>query len=137
MYSPTTAQEVTMDARLNLFGNLGRSQVREARCLGGQGGLGVDGAGRDAGADEAWLRFLHRYAHQGSRARRGDLDAPQPGRACLEATVVTNAERAAVELKEQRTRIADAAGGVTDEAWANAAKHYDEDRSPPWCLSSP
>jgi hypothetical protein len=51
--------------------------------------------------------------------------------------VVTNAERAAVELKEQGTRIADAAGGVTDEAWANAAKHYDEDRSPPWCLSSP
>ena len=24
--------------------------------------------------------------------------------------------------------IADAAGGVTDEAWANAAKHYDEDQ---------
>lgn len=27
-----------------------------------------------------------------------------------------------------RSRIADAAGGVTDEAWANAAKHYDEDQ---------
>lgn len=42
-----------------------------------------------------------------------------------EATVFTEAERAALELAEQGTRIADAAGGVTDEAWADAAKHYD------------
>jgi AhpD family alkylhydroperoxidase len=45
-----------------------------------------------------------------------------------EATVFTEAERAALELTEQGTRIADAAGGVTDEAWAAAAKHYDEDQ---------
>jgi len=45
-----------------------------------------------------------------------------------EATVFTEAERAALELTEQGTRIADAAGGVTDEAWTNAAKHYDEDQ---------
>ncbi len=45
-----------------------------------------------------------------------------------EATVFTEAERAALELAEQGTRIADAAGGVTDEAWANAAKHCDEDQ---------
>jgi AhpD family alkylhydroperoxidase len=45
-----------------------------------------------------------------------------------EATVFTEAERAALELTEQGTRIADAATGVTDEAWANAAKHYDEDQ---------
>jgi AhpD family alkylhydroperoxidase len=45
-----------------------------------------------------------------------------------EATVFTDAERAALELVEQGTRIADAATGVTDEAWANAAKHYDEDQ---------
>ena len=32
------------------------------------------------------------------------------------------------ELAEQGTRIADAAGGVTDEARANAAKHYDHDQ---------
>ncbi|MFP1624468.1 carboxymuconolactone decarboxylase family protein [Streptomyces sp. 5K101] len=42
-----------------------------------------------------------------------------------EATVFTDAERAALELTEQGTRLADAAGGVTDEAWADAAKHYD------------
>jgi AhpD family alkylhydroperoxidase len=45
-----------------------------------------------------------------------------------EATVFTDAERAALEVTEQGTRIADAAGGVTDEAWANAAKHYNEDQ---------
>jgi AhpD family alkylhydroperoxidase len=45
-----------------------------------------------------------------------------------EATVFTDAERAALELTEQGTRIADAAGGVTDEVWANAAKHYDDEQ---------
>ena len=44
-----------------------------------------------------------------------------------EATVFTEAERAALELAEQCTRIADG-GGVTDEVWASAAKHYDDDQ---------
>lgn len=44
------------------------------------------------------------------------------------AKVFTGAERAALELTEQGTRIADAAGGVTDHAWATAAKHYDDDQ---------
>jgi len=43
-----------------------------------------------------------------------------------EATVFTEAERAALELAEQGTRVADAAAGVSDEVWAHAAKHYDE-----------
>ena len=45
-----------------------------------------------------------------------------------EATVFTEPERAALELTEQGTRIADAATGVTDEAWADAAKHYDDEQ---------
>ncbi|MET8291228.1 carboxymuconolactone decarboxylase family protein [Streptomyces sp. NPDC048448] len=45
-----------------------------------------------------------------------------------EATVFTDAERAALELTEEGTRIADAAGGVSDEVWANAAKHFDEEQ---------
>jgi AhpD family alkylhydroperoxidase len=45
-----------------------------------------------------------------------------------EATVFTEAERAALELAEEGTRLADAAGGVSDEVWANAAKHYDEEQ---------
>ncbi|HYS38224.1 MAG TPA: carboxymuconolactone decarboxylase family protein [Pseudonocardiaceae bacterium] len=62
-------------------------------------------------------------AHAGETALRLNLVA-----VWREANVFTEAERAALELAEQGTRIADAAGGVTDEAWANAAKHYDEDQ---------
>ena len=62
-------------------------------------------------------------AHAGETSTRLNLIA-----AWREATVFTDAERAALELAEQGTRIADAAGGVTDEAWANAAKYYDEDQ---------
>jgi AhpD family alkylhydroperoxidase len=62
-------------------------------------------------------------AHAGETSVRLNLVA-----AWREATVFTEAERAALELVEQGTRIADAAGGVTDDAWANAAKHYDDDQ---------
>jgi alkylhydroperoxidase family enzyme len=62
-------------------------------------------------------------AHAGETSVRLNLVA-----AWREATVFTDAERAALELTEQGTRIADAAGGVTDEAWANAAKYYDQDQ---------
>jgi AhpD family alkylhydroperoxidase len=44
-----------------------------------------------------------------------------------DATVFTDAEKAALELTEQGTRLAHGSG-VTDDAWANAAKHYDEDQ---------
>ncbi|WP_328902566.1 carboxymuconolactone decarboxylase family protein [Streptomyces sp. NBC_00441] len=60
-------------------------------------------------------------AHAGETATRLNLVA-----AWREATVFTDAERAALELTERGTRIAD--GGVPDEVWANAAKHYDEDQ---------
>jgi AhpD family alkylhydroperoxidase len=45
-----------------------------------------------------------------------------------EATVFTGAERAALGLAEEGTRVADAAGGVGDEVWAYAARHYDEEQ---------
>ena len=45
-----------------------------------------------------------------------------------EATVFTEAERAAIALAEEGTRLADAAPGVSDEVWANAAKHYNEEQ---------
>ncbi|MFK0286059.1 carboxymuconolactone decarboxylase family protein [Streptomyces sp. NPDC090499] len=62
-------------------------------------------------------------AHAGESDVRLNLIA-----AWREATVFTEAERAALELAEQGTRVADAAGGVTDEAWANAAQHFDEEQ---------
>jgi AhpD family alkylhydroperoxidase len=60
--------------------------------------------------------------HAGETSTRLNLVA-----AWREATVFTDAERAAFELAEQGTRLADSAG-VSDDAWANAAKHYDDDQ---------
>lgn len=45
-----------------------------------------------------------------------------------EATVFTEAERAALAFAEEGTRVADAGTGVSDEVWAHAAKHYDEEQ---------
>src|SRR5580692_10713792 len=62
-------------------------------------------------------------AHAGETQQRLNLVA-----AWREATVFTEAERAALELAEQGTRIADASEGVSDEVWAKATKHYDEEQ---------
>ncbi|QFG21839.1 carboxymuconolactone decarboxylase family protein [Actinomadura sp. WMMB 499] len=61
-------------------------------------------------------------AHQGETSVRINLVATW-----REAAVFTGAERAALELTEQGTRLADGAG-VTDEVWSAAAKHYDDDQ---------
>lgn len=64
-------------------------------------------------------------------------DAAQAGETTLrlnliaawrEATVFTEAERSALELAEHGTRLADAAGGVSDEVWDNARKYHDDDQ---------
>src|SRR4029079_17001712 len=72
----------------------------------------------------AWCLDMHTKdaLHIGDSPQRVNLVA-----AWREATVFTDAERAALELTEQGTRLADAAGGVSDEVWANAAKHFDDD----------
>ena len=44
-----------------------------------------------------------------------------------EATVFTEAEKAALELTEQGTRLADGSG-VSDAAWENAARYYDDEQ---------
>jgi AhpD family alkylhydroperoxidase len=44
-----------------------------------------------------------------------------------DATVFTEAEKAALELAEEGTRLADSRG-VSDDVWARAAKHYDEEQ---------
>ncbi len=60
--------------------------------------------------------------HAGDSSLRINLIA-----AWREATVFTEAERAALALTEQGTRVADG-GGVSDDAWAHAAKHFDDDQ---------
>ncbi|RII20317.1 hypothetical protein DSC45_03755 [Streptomyces sp. YIM 130001] len=62
-------------------------------------------------------------AHAGETSVRPNLAA-----AWRDATVFTEAERAALELAEEGSRLADAAGGVPDEVWARATKHYDDNQ---------
>ena len=62
-------------------------------------------------------------AHHGETSVRINLVA-----VWREATVYTDAERAALALAEAGTRIADAAGGVPDDVWLNATKYYDENQ---------
>ena len=123
-----------MDARLNLFGNPTAGKVLKHIISADK--VIVDSTLPAATRELVKLRAsqingcgfctdMHTKdaAHAGETSVRLNLVA-----AWREAKVFTDAERAALELAEQGTRIADAAGGVTDEAWANAAKHYDEDQ---------
>src|SRR6202042_2866331 len=61
--------------------------------------------------------------HAGETAVRLNLIA-----AWREATAFTEAERAALELTEQGTRLAAASPGVTDNVWSNATKDYDDEQ---------
>jgi len=45
-----------------------------------------------------------------------------------EATVFTEAERAALALAEEGTRLADAHQGVSDATWEQVRKHYDDEQ---------
>ena len=123
-----------MNARLDLFGN--QVAARFSKHIVSAGKVLADSALPTATQELVKIRAsqingcgfcvdMHTKdaAHAGETSTRLSLVA-----AWREATVFTEAERAALELAEQGTRIADAAGGVTDEAWANAAKHYDEDQ---------
>ncbi|WP_340377517.1 carboxymuconolactone decarboxylase family protein [Streptomyces sp. SS7] len=123
-----------MDARLNLFANPVAGKF--TRYINSAGKVIADSTLPAATQELVKLRAsqingcgfctdMHSKdaAHAGETAQRLYLVA-----AWREATVFTEAERAALELTEQGTRIADAAGGVTDAAWENAAKHYDEDQ---------
>jgi AhpD family alkylhydroperoxidase len=45
-----------------------------------------------------------------------------------DATVFTEAERAALALTEEGTRLADAATGVSEDAWQAARKQFDDEQ---------
>ncbi|MFB7225306.1 carboxymuconolactone decarboxylase family protein [Streptomyces sp. NPDC056227] len=123
-----------MESRLNFFGNpLAGKVLRHINSA----GMVVSGSTLPSAIQElvkirasqingcGFCTDMHTKdaAHAGESAQRLNLVA-----VWREAKVFSDAERAALELAEQGTRIADAAGGVTDEAWANAAKHFDEEQ---------
>ncbi|GAB2966231.1 carboxymuconolactone decarboxylase family protein [Amycolatopsis acidiphila] len=123
-----------MHARLDLFGNPIGAQFLKYINTAGQA---VSNSALPAATQELVKLRASQINGCGMCTDMHTKDAAQAGEtpvrlnlvaAWREATVFTEAERAALELAEQGTRIADAAGGVTDEAWANAANHYDEDQ---------
>jgi AhpD family alkylhydroperoxidase len=125
---------MTMDARLDYLGspltmkvvkhiNSARAVLHDSGLPAATQGLVEIRASQINGCGFCVDMHTKDAAHAGESQQRLNLIA-----AWREATVFTEAERAALELTEQGTRIADAAGGVTDEAWANAAKHYDDDQ---------
>jgi AhpD family alkylhydroperoxidase len=132
--SQKNGKEIIMDTRLDLYGNT--VVAKFAKYINSAGAV-VTGSALPAATQElvkirasqvngcAACTDMHTKdaLHAGESQQRLNLVA-----AWREAKVFTEAERAALELTEQGTRIADAAGGVTDEAWANAAKHYDDDQ---------
>jgi AhpD family alkylhydroperoxidase len=63
-------------------------------------------------------------AHAGEDVQRLHLVA-----AWREATCFTSAERAALALTEQATRLADNSTGVSDDVWAAVREHYDEEQA--------
>jgi AhpD family alkylhydroperoxidase len=128
------SREITVEARLNLFGSAVLAKV--VKYI-NSASKAVTDSSLPAATQElvkirasqingcAFCLDMHTKdaAHAGETSLRLNLVA-----AWREAKVFTEAERAALELAEQGSRLADPAGGVSDEVWANAAKHYDEEQ---------
>jgi AhpD family alkylhydroperoxidase len=134
VYPIDNGKEYAMDARLNLLGNSGAAKPLKHIIAAGQA---LAGSALPAATRHLVLLRASQINGCGFCTDMHTKDAEHAGETSVrlnlvaawrEATVFTEAERAALELTEQGTRIADAAGGVSDEVWANAAKHHDEDQ---------
>jgi AhpD family alkylhydroperoxidase len=128
----TQIKEITMDARLDILNN--NVAMKAVKYL-----VSANKAAADS-LPKATLELIKIRASQingcGFCLDMHTKDAAEAGETSVrlnlvaawrETKVFTEAERAALELTELGTRIADG-GGVTDDAWANAAKHYDDDQ---------
>ena len=123
-----------MDARLNLYDNAVAAKF--AKYINSAGAV-VTGSALPAATQELVKIRASQINGCAACTDMHTKDAEHAGESQLrlhlvaawrEAKVFTESERAALELTEQGTRIADAAGGVADEAWAAAAKHHDDDQ---------
>jgi AhpD family alkylhydroperoxidase len=134
MDQKSTAREMTMNARLDFSGseilqkfvkhiNSAGATVTQSALPPATANLVLIRASQINGCSACTDMHTKDAEHAGETSVRLNLVA-----AWRDAKVFTEAERAALEVTEQGTRIADASGGVTDEAWANAAKHYDTDQ---------
>jgi AhpD family alkylhydroperoxidase len=122
-----------MDARLNTYENA--TAMKFVKYLNSAGAVVTDSSLPVATQDLVKIRAsqingcsgcldMHTKdaEHRGESSVRLHLVA-----AWREATVFTEAERAALELTEQGTRLADGVG-LPDEVWEIAAKHHDDDQ---------
>ncbi|MFE7111215.1 carboxymuconolactone decarboxylase family protein [Streptomyces sp. NPDC057575] len=123
-----------MDARFNLFEN--ETAAKFAKRF-ANAGLVIQQSSLPDSTQElvslrasqingcGWCIDMHtkEAAAAGETALRLNLVA-----AWRESTVFTEAERAALALAEEGTRLADAHEGVSDETWAAVRKHYDDDQ---------
>lgn len=95
---------------------------------------------RDHGVPEATLELVHLRASQLNGCAwcidfgyRNAVKAGETGErlamvaAWREATVFDDAERAALALAEEMTRLADRLDPVPDPVWDEAARHYDDE----------
>jgi AhpD family alkylhydroperoxidase len=73
----------------------------------------------------AWCVDLH--TKEGAAAGETAVRLHQVA-AWRESAVFSDAERAALALAEEGTRLADAHHGVSDETWAELCKHYDDEQ---------
>jgi AhpD family alkylhydroperoxidase len=123
-----------MDSRLNYFENAVTAKI--IKHLGSIGALladsGLPGPTQElvkirASQINGCAGCLDMHTKDAAKAGESQLRLNLVA-AWREANCFTDAERAALELTEQGTRIADGAGGVSDEVWDNAAKYYDENQ---------
>ena len=123
-----------MDSRLNYFENAVTAKV--IKHLSSIGALladsGLPGATQElvkirASQINGCAGCLDMHTKDAAKAGESQLRLNLVA-AWREANCFSDAERAALELTEQGTRIADGAGGVSDEVWDNAAKYYDENQ---------
>jgi AhpD family alkylhydroperoxidase len=129
-----TSEDEVMEPRFNVFDNeVGAKFVKRFASL----GLVISQSPLPKSTQElvslrasqingcGWCIDMHtkEAAAAGETAVRLNLVA-----AWRESTVFTEAERAALALSEEGTRLADAYQGVSDETWEQVRKHYDDDQ---------
>jgi AhpD family alkylhydroperoxidase len=123
-----------MDARLSFYENETGAKfakyiysegkaVADSTLPGATQNLVMMGASQINGCSYCTDMHTKDAAYEGETPSRLNLVA-----AWREANAFSDAERAALELTEEGTRLADATTGVSDDAWANARKHYDDDQ---------
>ena len=130
----TTSEDEVMEPRIDLFTNeIGAKFAKRFANT----GLVIEQSSLPKATQElvslrasqingcGWCVDMHtkEAAAAGETAVRLNLVA-----AWRESTVFTEAERAALALAEEGTRLADAHHGVSDETWAQVRKHYDDDQ---------